>query len=52
MASTNPAANPAMQSAPNSAPTAPQHDDTDADAFAVLSLLVILAATAVYYFSH
>ena len=34
------------------APTDPQHDDTDADAFAVLSLLVIIAATAVYYFTH
>lgn len=29
-----------------------QHDDTDADAFAVLSLLVIIAATVVYYFTH
>jgi len=27
-------------------------DDTDADAFAVLSLLVITAATIVYYFTH
>lgn len=36
----------------NPAPTDPQQDDTDADAFAVLSLLVILAATAVYYFTH
>lgn len=29
-----------------------QHDDTDADAFAVLSLLVIIAATVVYYLTH
>jgi hypothetical protein len=34
------------------AQTDPQHDDTDADAFAVLSLLVIIAATIVYYFTH
>lgn len=32
--------------------TDPQHDDTDADAFAVLSLLVIIAATFVYYITH
>lgn len=29
-----------------------QHDDSDADAFAVLSLLVIIAASIVYYISH
>jgi hypothetical protein len=29
-----------------------QQDDTDADAFAVLSLLVIMAATIVYYLTH
>ena len=28
------------------------HDDTDADAFAVLSLLVIVAAAIVYYINH
>ena len=32
--------------------TDPQHDDTDADAFAVLSMLVIIAATFVYYLTH
>ncbi len=30
----------------------PPQDDTDADAFAVLSLLVIIAATLVYYLTH
>lgn len=30
----------------------PQHDDTDADAFAVLTLLIIIAATIVYYVTH
>jgi hypothetical protein len=30
----------------------PQHDDSDADAFAILSLLVIAAATIVYYLTH
>jgi len=29
-----------------------KQDDSDADAFAVLSLLVIIAATIVYYLSH
>lgn len=29
-----------------------QHDDSDADAFAVLSLLVIIAASIVYYISN
>jgi hypothetical protein len=28
------------------------HDDSDADAFAVLSLLVIIAASIVYYISN
>lgn len=42
-------ANPANQ---DPTPVDPQQDDTDADAFAVLSLLVIIAATLVYYFTH
>jgi hypothetical protein len=29
-----------------------QQDDSDADAFAVLSLLVIIAAAIVYYINH
>jgi hypothetical protein len=29
-----------------------QQDDTDADAFAVLGLLVILAAAIVFYLTH
>ncbi|MEI7950469.1 MAG: hypothetical protein WCI66_09575 [Gammaproteobacteria bacterium] len=31
---------------------ASKQDDSDADAFAVLFLLVIVAATIVYYISH
>lgn len=34
------------------AQTDPQQDDTDADAFAVLTLLIIIAATIVYYVTH
>lgn len=30
----------------------PPADDSDADAFAVLSLLVIIAAAVVYYLEH
>ncbi|MEY4641676.1 MAG: hypothetical protein RLZZ227_1670 [Pseudomonadota bacterium] len=30
----------------------PEHDDSDADAFAILSLLLIIAATIIYYITH
>lgn len=36
----------------NTDDTGQAQDDSDADAFAVLSLLVILAAGFVYYLSH